>query len=143
MSGVSIIMPAHNAARTIGKSIKSILTQPSVAELLVVDDHSTDSTIDAARKAGDGRLLVLRSDGRGIAPAFNFGLRRATGDYIARCDADDLYPEGRLGWQLSWLQSHPEYMAVSGGFRTISANGKELADLACQGSGRDVTARPT
>ena len=140
MSSISVIMPAHNAARTICDSIQSILKQSVVTELLVVDDHSTDRTAEVARKVGDARVVILRSEKRGIVAALNYGISKASGDYIARCDADDLYPEDRLSWQLSWLESNPEYIAVSGGFRAISADGRELADLACHGSGRDVTA---
>jgi len=140
MVDVAVIMPARNAARTIGASIRSVLAQPSVAELIVVDDHSTDQTLEAARQAGDARLKTFHSPACGIAAALNFGLSKAASEYIARCDADDLYPENRLDWQLSWLQSHCDYIAVSGGFRAISEHGKALADLGCQGMGRDVTA---
>jgi len=139
MVDVSVIMPARNAARTIGASIRSVLAQPSVAELILVDDHSTDQTVETARQAGDARLRTFHSPACGIAAALNFGLSKATGEYIARCDADDLYPENRLDWQLSWLQSHCDYIAVSGGFRAISKHCKPVADLACQGEGRDVT----
>ena len=140
MVDVSVIMPARNAARTIDASIRSVLAQPSVAELIVVDDHSTDQTAEAARQVGNARVKTFSSPENGIAAALNLGLSKAAGEYIARCDADDLYPEDRLDWQLSWLQSHRDYIAISGGFRAISEDGKPLADLGCQGVGRDVTA---
>lgn len=140
MTGVSVIMPARNAVRTISIAIRSVLAQPSLVELLVVDDHSNDHTADAVQEVHDPRLVILRSPEAGIAAAFNHGLDNAAGDYIARCDADDIYSENRLDWQLSWLQGHSDYVAVSGGFRAISEHGKPVVDLGCKGIGRDVTA---
>lgn len=136
---ITVIMPAFNAAETINESIQSILSQPLVTELIVVDDKSSDDTAQVALMEQDERVRVITGPGQGISAALNCGFLAATGEFIARCDADDLYAEERLDWQLAWLREHNDYAAISGGFQTITQGGKPVADLACTGKSRDVT----
>lgn len=98
---VSIIMPCHNGERYIQQSIQSVINQSySNWELLVVDDKSTDLTIDIVRdySGKDVRVKLLFNDnhvGRPFAPR-NYGIARAQGDYIAFLDCDDLWKESHL-----------------------------------------------
>src|SRR5262249_32923313 len=57
----------------------------------------------------------------------------ARGDLVARCDADDLLPPGRLAWQVRWLGEHPEFGAVGGQFTTIDTRGQGVAAIAWSG----------
>jgi glycosyltransferase involved in cell wall biosynthesis len=95
-------MPAFNAARTIGSSIRSVLAQTRQDfELIIVDDGSTDGTIDCARTfETDPRIRVVRQPNRGPSAARNAGIEVARGSYVSTLDADDL-----------WL---PEYLEVMG-----------------------------
>lgn len=136
---VSAIMPARNAAATIAESLRSVLAQPEVGEVVVVDDGSTDGTGAVVAGMGDGRVRVVAGPARGISAALNAGFGAATLEYVARCDADDLFVEGRLARQVEWLSENPEYDCISGGFRTITAGGRLVADLSCDGEARDVT----
>jgi glycosyltransferase involved in cell wall biosynthesis len=99
----TVVIPAFNAARTIGSSIRSVLQQTQQDfELIVVDDGSTDSTSERARSfATDAPIRVIAQPNRGPAAARNAGLAAATGSYVSMLDADDL-----------WL---PEYLEVMGG----------------------------
>ncbi len=101
MARVSVVMPAHNAARTIGRSIESLLRQTYPDwELIVCDDASTDQTRETAMSYADPRVhLTVRGDKGGPARARNDALGRATGELIAFLDADDWWREDFLAWQ--------------------------------------------
>src|SRR5213593_4773866 len=101
---VSVIMPMRNAERFFAESLHSVLNQQSRGssfdlEVVVVDDGSTDRSARIVREMNDPRIRLVAGPQRGISAAFNAGLAEARGEMIARCDADDLYPPGRLEWQ--------------------------------------------
>jgi succinoglycan biosynthesis protein ExoU len=96
---VCVIVAARNAAATIGRAIRSALLEPQVAEVIVVDDGSTDQTADAARRADDGfgRLQVLSlATNRGPAFARNYAIENSTAPLISVLDADDFFLEARF-----------------------------------------------
>ncbi len=102
---ISVIMPAHNAAETIGESLQSIRDQQyDPLELIVVDDGSSDGTSDVVRRAFP-EARVFRQENAGPAIARNKGLREAKGELIAFLDADDLWPAEKLALQLPFLAS--------------------------------------
>jgi glycosyltransferase involved in cell wall biosynthesis len=109
---VSVIIPAYNCENYIGAAIDSILGQnyPSL-EILVVDDGSTDSTADVLETFGD-KVQVISQKNSGSAVARNIGLEKSTGDYIAFLDSDDIWLEGKLSSQVSFLETHAEYGLV-------------------------------
>jgi glycosyltransferase involved in cell wall biosynthesis len=139
MNDVSIVIPARNASATIEETLRSIVDQPHLRDVVIVDDGSEDGTGDVAKRLGDPRLRVLRTDGLGISGALNLGFEAAEGAFIARCDADDVYLPGRLDWQRRFLLENPDAAAISAGFRTMTEAGGPIMDLACEGEPRDVT----
>ncbi|TIR31002.1 MAG: glycosyltransferase family 2 protein [Mesorhizobium sp.] len=96
---VCVIIAARNAARTIPVAIASALREPEVAEVVVVDDASTDNTAKVARAAddGSGRLSVIRLDVNG-GPSFarNAAIASSRSPFISILDADDFFLEGRF-----------------------------------------------
>ncbi|MDW6022606.1 glycosyltransferase family 2 protein [Mesorhizobium sp. BAC0120] len=97
---VCTIIAAKNASGTIGRSIRSALRESQVAEVVVVDDGSTDDTVQTARAAddGSGRLQVLSLDrNRGPAFARNHAIAHSSAPLIAILDADDFFLKGRFG----------------------------------------------
>lgn len=96
-ASVAVIVTARNAAETIADAVSSALAQPEVAEVVVVDDASTDATGDVAKAAGDGRVVVLRSAVNiGPSAARNLAIAGSTAPLIAILDADDSLLPGRF-----------------------------------------------
>ncbi len=93
---VSIIIPAYNAAQTLERAVQSVLSQDyGPMEIIVVDDGSTDGTVDVVRGYGE-KVRLIQQENRGAGAARNRGVAKARGEYIAFLDADDEYLPGRL-----------------------------------------------
>jgi glycosyltransferase involved in cell wall biosynthesis len=130
---VSVLMPAYNTGRFIREAIASVLAQRDIElELIVIDDGSTDDTgaIASAWAAIDPRLQLLRlATNCGASFALNAGLDRATGEYIARHDSDDLAMPGRFASQAAVLDAEPALALVGTNYVTIDASGRPLARI--------------
>src|SRR5688572_22915846 len=107
---VSIVMPLYNAAAYVAEAIDSVLAQPfDDWELLIVDDGSTDGSVDIARAASSGsagRLRVVNHSAgvnRGTRAARNLGLAHARADLIAWLDADDVFAPDSLAERVELL----------------------------------------
>lgn len=137
---ISVLIPARNAAATLRQAIESILYQsgPSV-ELILINDHSTDSTVPIARSFGDS-VRVISNNKPGIANALNAGLAAVRGKYLARCDADDLYPPNRLARQFEWLETHPDFAAIVGCFSTFGPTGVPI-EMATGSNEEEITSQ--
>jgi len=95
---VSIVMPAYNAGKYIGRAIESVLAQTyDNWELIIVDDGSTDNTYEVASRYKDPRIRILRHDkNMGTGPSRNDALSASRGQWIAVLDADDEWLPRRL-----------------------------------------------
>jgi glycosyltransferase involved in cell wall biosynthesis len=110
---VSVVVPAYNEEDTIGSCLDAILGQTAAAdEIIVVDNDSTDGTAAVLRAYGD-RIISLHEPRRGVYYARNTGLDAATGDLIARIDADTRLPT-RWIEQIHELFIDPKVEAVTG-----------------------------
>lgn len=97
MRSLSVIVAAYNAERYIDRCLRSILSQGVGAEVVVVDDGSTDRTPTLlAAYGGQIRVVTRARNGGSVSLARNLGLDTARGELITFCDADDWYPEGAL-----------------------------------------------
>lgn len=99
---LTVIMPVHNAAKTLERSIKSTLfAMPRSSELLVLLDGNLPSDRKAVERVRDSRLKILSTPGRfGVAKALNILLDNSAGRFIARMDADDICLPWRFKLQL-------------------------------------------
>lgn len=105
---VSIVIPAYNAERTILETLDSVFQQIFTDfEVIIIDDGSTDQTVELLKKIQDPRLKVFSYSNGGLSVARNRGIARASGDYIAFLDADDLWTSDKLELQLAALQTDP------------------------------------
>ncbi len=104
---VSVVMPVYNAEETVLQALDSLRRQKiDKLEIIVINDGSTDGTMDLLHHQSD--IMVLDHSHRGIAAALNDGLAAASGDYIARMDADDLCHPERIELQASYLDVYAE-----------------------------------
>ncbi|HEY9852606.1 MAG TPA: glycosyltransferase family 2 protein [Leptolyngbyaceae cyanobacterium] len=95
---ISVIIPAYNAEKYIAKAIESVLEQTEKSiEAIVVDDGSTDSTVEIVKSFSDPRLrLIINQDNRGVSYSRNRALTEARGEWVAILDADDWYAPERV-----------------------------------------------
>lgn len=101
---VSVIIPVHNEQMYIESCIKSVLNQTyEDLEIIVVDDHSTDNSIDIVRNITDDRIKILKSKSYGVSYARNKGIRNSTGTFIAFLDSDDLWYEDKIKKQVEFM----------------------------------------
>lgn len=107
---VSVIVPAHNRARLIGRALVSALAQEGVRsmEILIGDDASEDDTAAVAARV-DPRVRVFRLErNSGAAAARNRAMREATGEFLAFLDSDDEWLPGKLAAQLDLMRRDAE-----------------------------------
>ena len=102
---VSIVMPSYNSEKYIKDSIESVLNQTyPFWELLIVDDCSTDKTVDIIKSFKDERIKLFQNEvNSGAALSRNWALREAKGRWIAFLDSDDLWLPTKLEEQLQFM----------------------------------------
>lgn len=122
---ISVIMAVYNDEKYIKEAIDSVLAQTHQEfELIIIDDGSTDSTLQIIQSYRDERILLLRNEGnKGLPYSLNRGLEAAKGKYIARMDGDDICHPRRLERQLAYMDSHHN-ITICGSNRMLFGNGK-------------------
>jgi glycosyltransferase involved in cell wall biosynthesis len=119
---VSVVIPCYNGGRFLREAIESVLHQTyPAAEIVVVNDESTDDTATVARAYEQVRYIEQRNQG---APAArNAGLRSSTGDLVVFLDADDRLQPHALAAGVESLRKNPHWAFVSGGVSVIAEDG--------------------
>ena len=106
MPRVSVIIPTYNFGEFLGECILSVLSQTyPVAEIIVVDDGSTDNT-ESVASAFLSRIIYIKKPNGGPASARNAGLNRATGEYITFLDADDQWTPEKIADQVEFFENN-------------------------------------
>jgi teichuronic acid biosynthesis glycosyltransferase TuaG len=122
---VSIIIPAYNCADYLAKTVESVQNQQYLFwELVIVDDGSTDKTLEVIEKLieSDSRIRLLKQPNGRQGKARNNGIRHAKGEWIAFLDADDLWPENKLSLQLSKTLEANVDLSFTDGFICLGNN---------------------
>ncbi len=124
---VSVIIPTFNRSIFIGEAIESVLKQSfGDFEVIVVDDGSSDATVDVVSAIIDDRLIFLTQENRGRSAARNRAIALARGKYIAFLDSDDVYLGDKLAWQVAYLDLHPDVDMVYTSALCIDDQGRLL-----------------
>jgi len=125
MPTISVVMSAYNAEHRIAEAISSILKQTNQDfELVVIDDGSTDQTVEMVNRFLDERIIVISVQHIGLPGALNSGIRVARGKFIARMDADDQAHPDRLERQYRYLMQHSRVCAVGTAYEVIQNSGE-------------------
>jgi GT2 family glycosyltransferase len=126
-NGVSVIIPTYNRADLLGRAIKSALEQTiTPAEVIVVDDGSTDNTAAVVQAFGN-RVRYMRVPNGGVSRARNAGIAAATGDWVALLDSDDIWEPSKLETQLALATGTPEIEWIVTGCVVVDTEGTPAA----------------
>lgn len=124
MIPISIIMPAYNGEAYIRQAIDSLLRQTfKDFELLILDDGSTDRTLDIILDYKDARIQIIHfENNKGIVSVLNEGIKRAKGKYIARMDADDISDAARLERQFQYMEMNADCVVCGSSFTILGTD---------------------
>ena len=116
MASVSLIIPCYNGAATLGRSVASGLTQKALLEIIIVDDCSTDNTLEIAKQlqGRDERIQIVQAErNAGPGAARNLGVKMAKGEYVCFLDHDDeLLGDDFFPTALNMMTANPGMNAV-------------------------------
>lgn len=127
MPRVSVVIPSYNHARYVSEAIGSVLNQTEAdLELIVVDDGSTDQSLQIIHTFPDRRLRVIAQTNQGAAAAINRGLRESSGHYLAILNSDDVYDPQRLEKLSAKLEADPSVGLLGSHIEVVDSNGKSL-----------------
>lgn len=136
---ITVFMAAYNASAYIKESISSILNQTfSDFELLIVDDGSTDNTVEIIKRINDSRIRLIRNEeNKGLGYTRNIALNAAKGEFLAILDSDDIAFPNRLERQMEIFKSRPN-LALLGSFaHIINKNGRRTGEKIYPNVGTD------
>jgi glycosyltransferase involved in cell wall biosynthesis len=126
----SVVIPVYNKAPHIHRALSSVAGQTFADfEIIVVDDASTDGSLDEIRKFADPRIQVFQrtSPGAGGYAARNLGIARSRADWVAFLDADDEWHSGHLALAAEGIRAYPDAGIVSSGW-AVSRGGEKHHD---------------
>lgn len=131
---ITVVIPAYNYAATLARAVNSVIPQldEGRAELIVIDDGSTDATpqvITALQAQHPGRFRALRKANGGLSSVRNRGIAEARGDYLIFPDADDALLPGALAAFAAHIQAQPETKMIIGGHDALEPSGRRRTYL--------------
>lgn len=134
---VSVVMPVHNAAATLGPAVRSVLAQTHAdVELLITDDASSDDSMEMLRELArqDERVLPEAAPQQGgAARARNLAIARARGDYVAFLDSDDMWLPAKLEKQLAFAATAATPLTFTSYFKMDADYDGEAVDFVPNG----------
>lgn len=106
---VTVLMSVYNGEKYLGEAIDSIVQQTFTDfEFIIINDGSTDGTIQILKSYNDPRIVVINQFNAGLTKSLNKGIDLARGKYIARMDSDDISLPERLKKQVDFMETNAE-----------------------------------
>jgi len=129
-SSISVCMATHNGAAYIEQQLRSILIQlGSNNEIILVDDHSTDSTLEVIAKLGDKRIKIFQNErNMGAVRSFERAISLAEGGVIFLSDQDDIWHPEKVARMMDAFMRHPEVTVVLSDARIVDKEGNTLVE---------------
>jgi glycosyltransferase involved in cell wall biosynthesis len=113
MPRVTVLVPVYNGASHLGATLTSLLAQTyKDFELLVIDDGSTDNSVEIIKSFSDPRIRMMQQENVGLCSTLNRGIQEARGEYIARSDQDDISFPHRLDREMTVADTYPEALGM-------------------------------
>ena len=104
---ISVVLSVYNGEQYLSESIESILNQSyRDFEFIIIDDGSSDKSLEIIRSYNDKRIVVISRENRGLIASLNEGILKSKGKYIARMDADDISLPTRFEEQVEFLEKN-------------------------------------
>src|ERR1051325_825132 len=123
---ISVIVVHHDRPELLGDALRSIHNQTlKPAEIIIVDDSSSPENLRRLEQYSTVATILSTSESLGPASARNFGAQKATGEWLAFLDDDDIYLTDRLPHQVRYLEAHPDCDVVGGGLTMRTPDGRE------------------
>lgn len=121
MPKVTILMPVYNGEKYLREAMDSVLAQTYTDfEFLIINDASTDGTLDIIRSYSDPRIRLINNEiNLERSESSNIGLKAARGEFIARADCDDINLPERIAKQTAFMEAHPEIGVCGTWVKTI------------------------
>lgn len=134
MPKLSVVIPVYNGAKFISDALDSIFGQDyENIEVIVVDDRSTDNTIEVLQSYPQAIKIIRNKNNSGASHSRNQGIKHAVGEYIAFLDADDVWLKNKLTRQVKAMIANPEAGLIYGG-ATLVNFGEDSSKLLSQES---------
>ncbi len=117
MKKISVIIPIYNGEKYITETIQSIISQTyPIFEIIVINDGSTDGSLQIIENISKefSNVIILNQKNSGPAAARNNGIRNSNGEYIAICDADDIWVSDKIEKQMNVFQNTDAKLVYSG-----------------------------
>lgn len=128
---ISIIIPLYNKEPIIERTVRSVLSQSFVDfELIIVDDGSTDDSVNVVNSLRDSRIRLIRQKNGGPGKARNTGVHYAKGEWILFLDADDELTEGALEHLFGCTLKYPGTNIIDGSFIVRGDNNEKQVNYA-------------
>ena len=138
MPRVSVIIPTFNCAPFLTRALESVFAQSYTDyEVIVADDGSTDETRELVMQ-WEGKVRYLHQSNHGVSAARNLAVSKASGEFLAYLDADDMYYPHRLEMQVAFLDAHAEYGLVHSDVTIVDENDHVISSSFNRETGRSV-----
>lgn len=128
MKKISVIIPLYNEEKYIKECINSVINQTyKNIEIIVVDDKSTDNSLNELKSIKDKRIKIIElKENKGVSNARNIGIKEAKGDYICFLDSDDFWRRDKLKKQIKYIQ---DKAIIYSDYVYTNANGKTIKQV--------------
>jgi glycosyltransferase involved in cell wall biosynthesis len=117
---VSVLIPLYNKVDYFEETLQSVLyqTYPNI-EIIIVDDGSTDGSLDIAKKYLSENITIFEQKNKGASAARNKAFELSKGDYIQYLDADDVLDKSKIEEQVKVLAKHPNCLTIAQGYEMV------------------------